>query len=631
MLERALSAPFVARYQADYRPEIDGLRAVAVLAVLVFHAAPAWARGGFVGVDIFFVISGFLISRIILGELAERRFSFLAFYGRRARRLFPALCVVLAASWIAGWFIQLPFEFAALGRYMLAGAGFASNLLTFSELGYFDPPAATKPLLHLWSLGVEEQFYLVAPLLFFIAARFRSGILISIAALFAASFLLNVLLIERHPSLTFYMPFTRLWEFLAGSVLAWREVYADKRIPVFGEVGALGGAILIGLSIAIVPATSFPGFWALLPVAGAFLLIGARSDTIVSRLLSNRVFVLVGLISYPLYLWHWPLMVMGREFMRGHHNSATTILAVVAAFVLAWLTYRFVERPIRTAPPVRARRLATAAVSICLAAVAFVGYVTARDGLLVRFPEQIRNIMALFRTFEDDYPPVPPLGAPTNDKGPLVIAWGDSHAQHLMPGLRLLQGERTFRTTRPRLWDECPDYRPQWFHRCHPGPIVLEKIMSLRPDIAMLAYNWLEYKDRIERMKAAIEFLKGIGTSRIVVVGPVPWFLKPPRLTLYDAYVKDRNAPLPDRMFGLDERVFSVEPELKEMAERLGATYVSPRPILCNEEGCLARLNNATRDIVQIDGNHFTAAGSYYLIKRISPAIFGDAGASRPK
>jgi hypothetical protein len=132
-------------------------------------------------------------------------------------------------------------------------------------------------------------------------------------------------------------------------------------------------------------------------------------------------------------------------------------------------------------------------------------------------------------------------------------------------------------------------------------------------------------------MKAAIEFLKGIGTSRIVVVGPVPWFLKPPRLTLYDAYVKDRNAPLPDRMFGLDERVFSVEPELKEMAERLGATYVSPRPILCNEEGCLARLNNATRDIVQIDGNHFTAAGSYYLIKRISPAIFGDAGASRPK
>jgi peptidoglycan/LPS O-acetylase OafA/YrhL len=555
----------------------------------------------------------------------------LAFYGRRARRLFPALCVVLAASWIAGWFIQLPFEFAALGRYMLAGAGFASNLLTFSELGYFDPPAATKPLLHLWSLGVEEQFYLVVPLLFFVAARFRSGIVISIAALFAASFLLNVLLIERYPSLTFYMPFTRLWEFLAGSVLAWREVYDAKRIPVFGEVGALGGAILIGLSIAIVPSTSFPGFWALLPVAGAFLLIGARSDTVVSRLLSNRVFVFVGLISYPLYLWHWPLVVMGREFMRGNHNNETTILAVVAAFVLAWLTYRFVERPIRTAPPVRARRMATAAVSTCLAAVAFVGYIAARDGLLVRFPEQVRNIMVSFRTIEDDYPPIPPLGAPTNDKGPLVITWGDSHSTHLLPGLRLLQDERTFRTTRVRLWEECPDNKPEWWLRCHPGPLVKEEIRLLRPDIAILSYYWLQFKDRAERISTAIEFLKGIGTSRIVVLGPVPWFLRPPRHTLYDAYVKDRNAPMPDRMFGLNEKVFSIEPEVKETAERLGAIYISPRPILCNEEGCLARLNNATKDIVQVDGNHFSAAGSYYLIKHLSPAIFGDEPAFRYK
>jgi peptidoglycan/LPS O-acetylase OafA/YrhL len=575
-----------------------------------------------------------LISRIILSELAQGTFSFTTFYARRARRLFPSLATVAAATWAAGYYLLLPTDFASLGRHLLAGAGFASNFLTFSEVGYFDAPAATKPLLHLWSLGVEEQFYIIFPAVVFLAARFRTGIAIAIVGFFAASFLLNVGTIHQHASFAFYLPLTRLWEFLIGSVLAYGEIHGMKwrllsmseQRPTLRELGAGAGLLMLVASIVFVRQATFPGWWAILPALGAALLIGTGPDTWVGKALSNRVFVFIGLISYPLYLWHWSLIVMGKMFMRGEHPNTVTLVAIPLAFVLAWLSYRYIERPIRASRPKAQRRWLTIGCASCLAVVALLGAVTARDGLVVRYPEQIRNIVHLNQTHGEDYPLIPGLGAATNDKGPLVVVWGDSHAQHLLPGLRKLQDERTFRLLQLVWWDQCPPVGmiPDWDRCPYPGPVAMAQLKTLSPDVVILAANWLHYGNRVEKINATLSFLREIGVRKIVLMGPVPWFPRPPRITLYEAYLADPLRPLPDRLSGFDEPHFAVESELKEIAARFGVIYISPRSILCNDQGCLARLGNSAKDIVQVDGNHFAAGGSEYFVRHIAPLLFGE-------
>ena len=249
-----------------YRADVDGLRAVAVLSVIGFHAYPASAPGGFVGVDIFFVISGFLISSLILSALKEGSFSFTEFCARRVRRLFPALIVVLSATWLLGWFTLPPTEFAALGKHTAAGAAFAANIATFSEVGYFDAPAVTKPLLHLWSLGVEEQFYIIFPtflVLLWRWTRVRSYLIL----MGIASFALNIGLVWNHPAFAFYLPVTRLWEFILGALLAWnrlegREFNPPKHWPFatrWRDLCAATGLLLIAIAIGLTSDESFPG------------------------------------------------------------------------------------------------------------------------------------------------------------------------------------------------------------------------------------------------------------------------------------------------------------------------------------------------------------------------------------
>ncbi|HEY0233116.1 MAG TPA: acyltransferase, partial [Dokdonella sp.] len=265
-----------------YRPDIDGLRAIAILSVVAFHAFPEVAAGGFVGVDIFFVISGYLISSIILKALGNSTFSFVEFYGRRIRRLLPSLCVVIAAILVGGWVMLLPDEFRALGKHAVAGIGFASNLLLWTEAGYFDAAADTKPMLHLWSLGIEEQFYIVWPLLLWYAWKrgfdgFRLGLAITLA-----SFAVNVACVHPFPAATFYLPVTRFWEILAGGLLAqahvrgWLAVEDDHRGPPFlRDAAAAAGLALFLAALAMLDKhAAFPGGWALLPVTGTLLLIG---------------------------------------------------------------------------------------------------------------------------------------------------------------------------------------------------------------------------------------------------------------------------------------------------------------------------------------------------------------------
>ena len=354
-----------------YRPDIDGLRALAVLSVVAFHAFPDSMKGGFIGVDIFFVISGFLISTIIFENLDRATFSFGEFYARRVKRIFPALLLVLAACLAGGWLVLLTDEYRQLGKHVAAGAGFVSNLVLWSESGYFDSAAETKPLLHLWSLGIEEQFYIVWPLLAWFAWKRRFNLAVITVCIALLSFALNAFDVKRDAIATFYSPQTRFWELLCGSLLAWYTLYGKGRfagaVVAAGAAPAIGtqsidargdrwrnaasltgfGLLVVGLLV-IDRHFSFPGGWALVPVIGAVLLIAAGPRAWANRfVLSNRVAVWFGLISFPLYLWHWPLLAFPRVIEAGLPDRGIRLAAVALAILFAWLTYRFVERPLR--------------------------------------------------------------------------------------------------------------------------------------------------------------------------------------------------------------------------------------------------------------------------------------------
>ena len=429
-----------------YRPDIDGLRAVAVLAVVAFHAFPRWMPGGFVGVDIFFVISGYLISTILLENLARDTFSFATFYMRRIRRIFPALAVVLAASFAFGWYSLFADEFASLGKHMAAGAGFVANLALWYEAGYFDTASELKPLLHLWSLGIEEQFYLLWPLLLWLAWRRKFNVLTVIVLLLAASFVANVVFISRDVTATFYAPYTRFWELLAGSLLAWWHLRPTSGEKQHSNALSLAGFVLLVLSFwQITKSTPFPGAWAALPVAGAFCVIAAGQHAWFNRVvLGNRLAVFFGLISFPLYLWHWPLLSFARVIEGDTPARGERIAAVLVAILLAWLTWRFIERPLRFGEHGKAKAIAL------VVTVAALGYVGALTWLMGGFPARAATQSHLTQQlgwgsdpqddfckqlfFTDTFRPQFCRITP-NQPNPAIVLIGDSKAWHFFHGL----------------------------------------------------------------------------------------------------------------------------------------------------------------------------------------------------
>jgi len=623
-----------------YRADIDGLRAIAVLAVVGFHARPKAIPGGFVGVDVFFVISGFLIGSLILTELKSDSFSFLEFYERRARRLFPALIIVLLAVWSLGWFVMLPFEFAALGNHVLAGAAFGDNILLYSEVGYFDVPAGTKPLLHLWSLGVEEQFYIVFPALLSLVRSRRSARLI-LLLIAIASFAINIATVHSHSSFAFYLPIARFWEFIAGALLAYTQIEygtwptVDGRVtPEIRDISACIGILLIVAAIALIPAESaFPGWWAALPILGTLFVIWAGEDAWCNRhLLSNPMLVYIGLISYPLYLWHWPLIVIGKAIVWNYSPNngyplTTANIAVALAFVLAWLTYRFIERPVRAwRPSIPLRRVAVTCVTY-LALLALLGFVTARsDGLLIRYPSDVRSLLAPL-TFGADFPRVDDT---KNSYGPLLVTFGDSNAYHLHGGLRVLQNERRFRLAHVG-WGDCgPVGWVKWLppanddERCRRWTASNhDEFRRLKPEIVVIAAFWPQYR-HVEGISEAILFLQSIGVGRIVILGTVPFWPDNLQTLLYKAYRVDPSHRIPTRLFELNRGTLEVDQRLKEIASKLGIPYISVYDVFCDDRGCLVRLGNSARDIIQVDRDHFSAAGAWYLIKNVADQIFPD-------
>ena len=333
-----------------YRPDIDGLRAIAVLSVVIFHAFPEYLGGGFIGVDVFFVISGFLITSLILREQREERFSLKNFYARRIRRIFPALSLVLGFGLIAGWICLNFMEYKQLTKHTGSSAIFITNFMLLREAGYFDNAADTKPMLHLWSLAIEEQFYLAWPLVLMFFKRLPRWLFPTLVVLLLSSLGYSLSLVFKgNFEYDFYSPLSRSWELLLGASLAF-GVSRQVAIPTsWRNMAGWVGLVFIFISACFLDKNMpFPGYWALPPTVGAALILFAGMQSNLNRLLlASRPLVAIGLISYPLYLWHWPLLSFARILESQTPGLGLRLFLVLSSFVLAWLTYRFVEKPIR--------------------------------------------------------------------------------------------------------------------------------------------------------------------------------------------------------------------------------------------------------------------------------------------
>ncbi len=341
------------RLALSYRPDIDGLRAVAVLLVVAYHTGIAKCHGGFIGVDVFFVISGFLISSVILAEISAGKFSIFAFYERRIRRIFPALMVMMFLTSFLAWKYFLPTELIDYAKSLLAATFSVSNIYFWRQSGYFDAPAALKPLLHTWSLAVEEQFYIVFPLfLVLIRKLFPARLRTAVLAFAAVSMLISAYGAFHNPVSTFYLLHTRAWELLLGTIIS-LKVLPSIVSPVWRNVAsATGLGMIIVSGFLYTSATPFPGIAALAPCVGSALIIsaGESGTSFVGRLLSLKPVVFIGLISYSLYLWHWPIIVfqgVGTILISGVSERAVKLSILVASLVAATISWKFVEVPFR--------------------------------------------------------------------------------------------------------------------------------------------------------------------------------------------------------------------------------------------------------------------------------------------
>ena len=636
---------------SKYRPDIDGLRAVAVLLVVIFHAFPELKGGGFIGVDVFFVISGFLITGIIVNDLERGRFSFKGFYARRIKRIYPALLVVLLVCFISGWYLLLPDEFESLGKHIAGGAGFVANLVLWGESGYFDLQTALKPLLHLWSLGVEEQFYFLWPLILYLAFQKHFKLKYLLPVIFSASFLLNIYNITNDPVGTFYLPQTRFWELMTGAALAywfhpkssdhWLSTRFATRPWVNNISTCLGLMLLAMAAVLLNKSSAFPGWWAVLPTLGAALMIAAGQHAWLNKkLLAHPLLVFIGLISYPLYLWHWPLLAFARILSMGKPPIELRAVLAFASVLLAWLTYRFVELPLRFGGNQYNKTLL---LSVLMALIFILGLSSFLGaGPPFRMPDKAeynqfyshyyktQNLLKVDRhecNFHDIVNNVtkPAIAAScvTPHSNKIVFLWGDSHAQHLNYGLSLVLplDVSLMQVGSSGCAPSITDYEVSREACNKANRFAWEKLALLKPAVVILAQQRGHDADRYD---AVIERLKKLGVKTVILMGPVPqWspFLYKIILRKYWQHTDNRLNVY------LDREVLHTDEVLKTHYKNASnVQYVSLVDGLCNAQGCLTYLNNDRKEgLITYDYGHFTLPASEYVARTILAPVLSDA------
>lgn len=612
------------------RHDIDGLRALAVLPVVAFHAGIRQVPGGFVGVDVFFVISGYLIGAIILGAVQRGEFSYLGFYERRIRRIAPALLVMIAATAVVGFFVLFPVEYRRLSLSALAAIGSVSNFYFWATADYF-APSTEEPLLHTWSLAVEEQFYILLPPLLVLSHRFfRQRVRWIVIGTIVASFVASVILVESAPMAAFYSPFTRTWELMLGVWLA-----SGVRLPtgrVLREAAALTGvALILGAVLLYTKRTPFPGLAALAPALGTAMIIWASENgsTWVGRALSIRPMVGIGLISYSLYLWHWPIMFFlrttGLPFAEGD-RAVFSLTTVALSLLFAALSWRFVEQPFRIGRSGMDQRTIFRVAGVAGGGLlALFVAIALLNGLPGRFSPEASRVASFLDT-EFDRPAVrlrcfvknidqdrqfnqaSCLARQPDHKNYLLL--GDSYAEMLWRGLTTSYPEAHVMIA------GASGCRPMLTHANGESQGCVEIIGRVFDDVlnkppldgVILAARWQAVD--IPRLEATVQRLHEHGIP-VTLVGPViEYDADLPRLLAMA--VENGDAALPSRH--MKRELIKLDAAFADMARKSGAGYVSLITLLC-PDACT--LYTEDRSPMQQDYGHLTPAGSVYVAKRM--------------
>ena len=644
---------------ANYRADIDGLRAVAVLSVVFYHAGLPTFGGGFVGVDVFFVISGYLITSIIWGQLGRGSFSIGGFYERRIRRIFPALFAVVLATVATGWLWMMPFDLQGFGSSLAAMAGFSSNFF-FCKTGYFDGGANIEPLLHTWSLSVEEQFYIVFPvLLALLARRGATTVRAVIVLLLVGSLVANVFGVRSNTAWAFYMPWQRAWELLAGSVLAlgYLPSIASRRwCEILGVVGLAAIAVAV---FGFDEHTRFPGEAALLPVVGTVLLIhtGSGAPTRVAVLLGMRAPVFIGLVSYSLYLWHWPIFVFARYRLMRDLTSSEALALGAVALLAAVASWRWVERPFRhVAAQDRGRVKVFIVALVLLAVTALVGgglYFT--RGVPMRLAPDVRAAaMAAYDVNPDsdlchnhkpeqlDADDVCQIG---DGQAPSFVVLGDSYADALVPGLAAAArsaGRSGFVITK----GGCAPLPELGNPGCQAFSAATMGFLGRHPEIdtVVMAARWSgftegsrfgENRPKVTLSDALSETpgpadnrrvlargfergLEALAPRRVVVIGFVPeQRVRPPRvIALVRRHGLDHEVGVDRATY--DQRQAHAHAIIDPLAQRTGVSVIDLGPALCDAAGCPGERDGM---ILYSDDNHLSLSGALALEQALAPSF----------
>ena len=615
-----------------YRPDIDGLRAIAVLAVVLCHAGLGFS-GGFVGVDVFFVISGYLITRLMLKEIDGGTFSLVDFWERRIRRILPALAVVVGSSFVAGWFLLVPTEYHAFARSVVNLALLQANVFFSHEVGYFAPAAEEKPLLHTWSLAVEEQFYLLVPFLVWGVLRLRGRRLLAatVGLLLAASFAASVHGTRSGEPTTYYALTARAWELFVGTATA----LAAGRIPIARPT--LRGALsTLGLAGIVIPcfvydqSTPFPGWTAALPVLGAAALIhlGAQSADAswIHRALGCRPLVAIGLISYSLYLWHWPLLVFLKRRSIVELTLAERCAAVGASFILAAATYGLVEQPFRRRDFVASRKLVFGGAAAAFALLIIGGQsIKSGGGFPERLPDQAR-LFATSATMDKKYlrehtaadVPSNLLRVGSDNVEPRLLVWGDSHAMAVLPAIDELcraagtSARCAVHSGWPPILNPSAKSVPHHADRAAAfSTAVTEQVEAGKFDAVVLAGAWTLYADDPEfvpALVATVERLRASGTQ-VYFFKQVPKFSFDVAAALTRHAWADRDPSAVSISTAVSDEQFPQYAELLPQLESRGVAVLDPVPLLQQRGGAheAGPFDHGTFDI-----RPFDAGGSFY-------------------
>jgi peptidoglycan/LPS O-acetylase OafA/YrhL len=637
--------------QSPYRADIDGLRAVAVLLVIGFHLFPKDCPGGFIGVDVFFVISGYLISGIIYRSLENGDFSFSGFYSRRARRILPALMLVLVFVYAVGWWVLLPDEYARLSKHIASAAGFVSNFTLWNESGYFDADAFQKPLLHLWSLAIEEQFYILWPVTLALAWKRKWNIPLIIFLIATVSFAANVASVDGNRTAAFYSPACRFWELMVGALLGyWTSEQPSLPGKLSNALSFCGlAAIIVSAFFLLDSWQTFPGWWALLPTIGAACVIRAQGSVVNQFVLSNRLSVGIGLISYPLYLWHWPLLVYSQlvvQYGDGHLVGPRKI-TLLASFCFAFLTYVLVETPIRRQPAIKAAIPLTGVLALIL----IVGGGSFFLGGLPRMRDEAVSRM-LAASVDWEYPGASEKIAAGNLRRVFLyksnlptrtLFIGDSHVEQYLPRVTHVIDENPDRTNSAIFAgnqdNDCGPWERLFTHDedyCYGAFKDLRTIaLADTTEAVVLAYRGsrtvMLMQSAVGRANLArfISLLVGNGKRvYLILMNPEGDELDPRHMLVGSRLSKLELKPKDQITFDLNAfrvRYGKIQDDLRTLAAANGATPIDPFESFCNGGAC--PVLDAAGDALYVDNNHprnsYVRASASFIDATLVPNSIG--------